>query len=428
MKIISDLHIHSRHSRATGKELNLENLEKYAKIKGVGLLGTGDFTHPEWIKEIKSGLKEDGTGILRSKSGFPFVLQTEISLAYTQNGKGRRIHHVLLAPSIGVVEQITEFLLSKGRIDYDGRPIFGFSSIELVEKMYGISPDIEVIPAHAWTPYFGVFGSESGFDSLKDCFGDKVNRIHAIETGMSSSPDMNWRIKALDSITLVSNSDLHSFWPWRIGREANVFEMKELSYQNILSAIRERKGFVETIEVDPGYGKYHFDGHRLCNVVMSPEESRQQGSICPKCGKKLTIGVLNRVEELSDKDRPEGFVLKGAVPFKSLIPLSEIICALGKFPVASKKTWAIYNKLIERFGNEFNVMLDASEEELKKAVDEKLAAAIIRNRNGQIKVKPGYDGEYGKPMLSNDDENKGGNRENTFTPIKKRQKGLGEFF
>ncbi len=430
MKLIADLHIHSKYARATSKDLSLENLEKYARIKGVDLLGTGDFTHPEWIKEIKSKLIEDETGILRTETGFPFVLQTEISLAYTQGGKGRRIHYVLMAPDMETAGQITEFLLTKGRVDYDGRPIFGFSSIELVEKMNGISGDIEVIPAHAWTPWFGIFGSESGFDSLKECFGDKVNKIHAIETGMSSDPAMNWRIKELDNITLVSNSDLHSYWPWRIGREANVIEMKELSYKNVLAAIRERKGLVETIEVDPGYGKYHFDGHRLCGVVMSPAESAAHKNICPKCGKKMTIGVLNRVEQLAAEDRPEGFAPKGRVPFKSLIPLSEIIAGLNGFPVASKKTWQAYNALIGKFGNEFNVLLAAEENEMKKAVDDKLAAAIMKNREGKIKVEPGYDGEYGKPILNgnSNDKKSAAAVDTTTTPTKRKQKGLNEFF
>lgn len=426
MRIIADLHIHSKYARATSKDLSLENLEKYAKIKGVSLLGTGDFTHPEWIKEIKGKLKEDGTGILKSNSGFPFLLQTEICVVYSQGGKGRRIHHLITAPSLEVVKQITEFLLSKGRVDYDGRPIFGMSSIELVEEMNRISPENEIIPAHAWTPWMGIFGSESGFDSLKECFGDKVNKVHAIETGMSSDPAMNWRIQELDDVTLMSNSDCHSFWPWRIGREANVFEMKELSYANVLAAIRQRRGFVETIEVDPGYGKYHFDGHRLCNVVMSPAESNEHKNICPKCGRKLTIGVLNRVEQLAAEDRPEGFVRKDAVPFKSLIPLSEIIAELNAFPVASRKTWQVYNALIERFGNEFNVLLEAAEDELKKVVDEKLAAAIMKNREGKINVEPGYDGVYGRPVLNGDS---GSNRKAELeAAVKKRQKGLSEYF
>ncbi len=425
MKLIADLHIHSSHSRACSKDLNFENLEKYAKIKGINLLGTGDFTHPKWISEIKEKLKDNGTGILYSKTGFPFALQTEISLAYTQGEKGRRIHHLILAPSIEVVEQINAFLLSKGRLDYDGRPIFGMSSIGLLDNLQSISSEIELIPAHAWTPWFGIFGSESGFNSLKECFGEKTGKIHAIETGMSSDPAMNWRIKELDNITLMSNSDCHSFWPWRIGREANVLDLKEPTYGNLLGAIRERKGFIGTIEVDPGYGKYHFDGHRLCNVVMSPAESAQHKNICPKCGSKMTIGVLNRVEELASRERPEGYVKENAIPFKSLIPLSEVISELNGFPVASKKTWQIYNALIEKFGSEFSVLLNAEEKELKSVVDEKLAAAIMKNREGKIKVEPGYDGVYGKPILNGSGES----RENAIIwKAARKQKGLNDYF
>ncbi|MBI3036971.1 DNA helicase UvrD [Candidatus Woesearchaeota archaeon] len=427
MRIIFDGHIHSSYSRACSKDLSLENLEKYARIKGVGLLGTGDFTHPKWLQEIKAKLKEDENGVLYSSSGFPFVWQTELSLAYTQGGKGRRIHYIILAPSSAVVAQITEFLLKKGRVDYDGRPIFGMNSIELLDELLRISNDIELIPAHAWTSWFGIFGSESGFDSLKECFGDKVNKIHAIETGMSSDPAMNWRIPLLDNITLTSNSDCHSYWPWRMGREANVFEFKELTYKNVLAAIRERKGFVETIETPPSYGKYHFDGHRLCNVVMNPEESAEHKNVCPKCGKKLTIGVLNRVNELAAPDRLEGYVRKDAVPFKSLIPLSEIIAELNGFPVASRKTWQVYNALIERFGNEFNVLLEATEDELKKVVDEKLAAAIMKNREGRITVEPGYDGVYGKPVLDGNSERGSGRKAEAAAAVR-RQKGLNEFF
>ena len=335
MKLFADLHVHSKHSRATSKNLDLEQLEKYAKIKGMDLLGTGDFTHPQWIKTLKSELSEDGTGILKSQSGYPFILQSEISLVYTQGGKGRRIHHLILAPSFEVVDQITEFLLKKGRIDYDGRPIFGISSTELAEKINEISSECELIPAHAWTPWFGIFGSESGFDSLKECFEDKTRLIHSIETGMSSDPEMNWMLSQLDGITLISNSDLHSFWPWRMGREANILDLKKLTYRNVLKAIREREGFAGTVEVDPGYGKYHFDGHRKCGVSMSPSESSRLNQTCPKCKKKMTVGVLSRVCELADRE--QGFKPKDAAPFKRMLPLSELISAGLGSGIATKK-------------------------------------------------------------------------------------------
>ncbi|MBI3051388.1 DNA helicase UvrD [Candidatus Woesearchaeota archaeon] len=394
MDLYADLHIHSRYARATSKDLNLENLEKYARVKGLGLLGTGDFQHPKWQQEVREKLSEEGDGILRSKSGFPFIWQTEIAVVYTQGGRGRRIHHIILAPNADVVTQITDFLKRKGRVDYDGRPIFGFSSIELVDSMMSISEDIEIIPAHAWTPWFGVFGGMSGFDSLKECFGDRADKIHAIETGLSSDPPMNWRIRELDRVTLLSNSDCHSFWPWRIGREANIFELPELSYKGIIRAIRNRsvKG---TIEVDPAYGKYHFDGHRACGVCLSPAESLKNMDICPKCRRRLTIGVLHRVEQLAD--RPAGEKPDGAAGFFSVIPLSEIIGMVQRCPVASAKTWKVYNQLIEAFGNEYALLLDMPQEELAKACGGKLADAIMMNRDGRLKVEPGYDGEYGVP-------------------------------
>jgi uncharacterized protein (TIGR00375 family) len=298
MKVISDLHIHGRFSRATSKELTIANLEKYARMKGLNLLGTGDFTHPEWYSELKKDLTYED-GVLKTKNRFCFIPQTEISLMYTQGGKGRRIHQVVLAPDLEVVSQITDELKKRGRVDYDGRPIFKIPSPEFVGMMHSISDKIEVIPAHVWTPWFGTFGSMSGFDSLKECFLDKVNKIHAIETGLSSDPAMNWRIKELDNKSIVSFSDLHSFWPWRMGRECTIFDVAKINYDLILKAIREQK-VVETIEFFPEEGKYHYDGHRNCDIVMSPKETKKHKGICPKCGKNLTVGVAYRVEELAE--------------------------------------------------------------------------------------------------------------------------------
>jgi len=402
MKIISDLHIHSRFSRATSQKLNIENLEKYAKIKGVDLLGTGDFTHPEWIKELKNELKEDDSGILKTKNNFPFILQTEISLIYTQENKGRRIHLVLLAKNFNIVDQITEFLKTKGRVDYDGRPIFKIPCDELTESMKKIDDGIEIIPAHIWTPWFSLFGSMSGFNSVEKCFKDQTKHIHALETGLSSDPAMNWRLSQLDKYALISNSDLHSFWPWRIGREATIFNLKELTYKNIIHALRTKEGLEGTIEVDPSYGKYHFDGHRNCKICMNPKDSIKVKNICPKCRRPLTIGVLHRVEELAD--RKEGFKPKDAKPFHSLIPLSEIISTLINSPLASKKTWKIYYDLINKSQNEFNIVLETKKEDLTKVVDEKIADAIIQNREGKITIQPGFDGEYGKPLFSDKDK------------------------
>ncbi|MDO8642653.1 MAG: endonuclease Q family protein [Candidatus Woesearchaeota archaeon] len=399
---IIDLHIHSKHSRACSTDLDLKNLEKYARIKGVDLLGTGDFTHPKWIEEIKTSLSENTTGnggVLESKTGFKFILSTEISLIYTHANKGRKVHNVVLAPSIEVAEQITEQLKKHGRVDYDGRPIFGMSCIQFVEELREISKDIEIIPAHAWTPWFSLFGSNSGFDSIKECFGEYTKHIHAIETGLSSNPPMNWRLSQLDNFQIVSFSDAHSFWPWRLGREATLIDgMPEtISYEKILKAIRTGDGLAGTIEVDPNYGKYHFDGHRACNVCMKPAETRKNKGICPKCKRQMTIGVQYRVEELAD--RPEGFIRKNAPPFHSLMPLSEILAAVIGKGLATKTVFAEFYKLQKAFSTEYNIIFNASREELEKHTHQKIVDAIIKNREGAVSVTPGYDGVYGIPQL-----------------------------
>ena len=395
---IADLHIHGRFSRATSKNLSIETLEKWARIKGVGLLGTGDFTHPEWIKEIKEQLKEDkNTGILKTKTNFPFLLTTEISLVFTKENKGRRVHLLILAPSLEAVSQITNYFLKKGRIDYDGRPIFNISCAEIVEEMKKIDEMIEIIPAHAWTPWFGIFGSMSGFDSLKEAFGDKAKDIHAIETGMSSDPEMNWKISELNDRAILSFSDAHSFWPFRLGREATIFDFppEEATYKKVIDAIR-KNSIKATIEVDPAYGKYHWDGHRLCNFSCSPKESQKMHDICPVCGKKLIIGVENRVEKLTNQGTDKN---KNKKPFYKILPLQELISLLNNSPLASNKSWQIYNKFIDEFGSEFNVLLHEEKERLAR-IDEKLAEIILKNREGKIPVKPGYDGVYGQASLA----------------------------
>lgn len=396
MQIIADLHIHSRFSRATSHNLTIANLEKWAKVKGVDLLGTGDFSHPEWIKELKTELTEDGSGILKTKNGFPFILTNEISLMYRQDGKGRRVHLVLLAPNFEIVEQVTEYFKKIGRIDYDGRPIFGKDAAEVTENLMSISRDIEIIPAHVWTPWFGIFGSMSDFNSMEEAFKEQAKHIHAFETGMSSDPEMNWRLSNLDKYTIVSFSDSHSFWPWRIGREATAFELPRLTYKNIIEAIRDKK-IAFTIETSPSYGKYHYDGHRFCSFSCSPEEAEEHDNTCPICHKPLTIGVLHRVNELADRE--EGFKPEHARPFKTLLPLHELIGAVFEVSMTSKKVWQEYNKLIETFGNEFNILLNVSFDELRKVTSPKLVHVIKVNREGKVKVKPGYDGEYGELIL-----------------------------
>jgi len=392
--IIADLHIHGPYARACSKNTTFPLLEKYAKIKGITLLGTGDLQHPIWNKEIKDNLEEDENGILWTKTKFPFIWQTEISLMYKQE-KRRAVHHVVLSPNIEVSDQIIEALLKKGRIDYDGRPIFGYTSPEFVEIMKEISEDIEIIPAHAWTPWFGIFGSKSGFDTLKECFQEKTNKIYSIETGMSSDPEMNWRLPQLDNTNLVSFSDAHSYWPWRIGREATVFNIKELTYKNIIKAIRTSEGLNSTIEVDPNYGKYHFTGHRNCSVSLNPVASLKVKGICPMCKKELTVGVADRIEELAKRE--EGYKPENAKPFTKLIPLHELIAShYNTRSLTSKKIWEIYNKLINYFKSEFNILLNVEKEELRKIIDDKLVSLIIKNREQTLKVKPGYDGTYGE--------------------------------
>ena len=424
MEFISDLHIHSKYSRACSKELDIPHLEQYAKIKGVDLMGTGDFQHLKWQQELKENLTEDDTGILRTKNNYPFLLTSEISLIYTQNGKGRKVHNVIFAKNLEIAAQVSDALLKRGRIDYDGRPIFGMSCPEFVDIMKGVDKDIEIIPAHIWTPWFGLLGSNGGFNSVKEAFQERVDKIHAVETGLSSDPEMNWRISELDKFSLISNSDLHSYWPWRLGREATIFDFEKLTYDNIINALKTKKGLKETIEVDPGYGKYHYDGHRNCNVSLSPNEANKLNKICPRCGRPLTIGVENRVEELAD--RPFGYKLENAPGYKKYIPISDLISMVIGKGVATKSTWDIYNKIVGKLGNEYEIIRKTPREELEKHIDKRIVDAIIKNRNQQIKVKPGYDGVYGVPIL---DENNIPEPE-VFEPtkIKNKQMGLQEYF
>lgn len=392
--IIADLHIHSKHSRATSKYISFDNLERYARVKGLNLLGTGDFQHPIHFKTICEELSEDNDGILWTKSKFPFLWQTEISLIYTQDGKGRRVHHVILAPSRDVVKQIIEALGKKGRLDYDGRPIFGFNSIELVDMMRTISQDIEIIPAHVWTSHFSILGEYNQFTKVEDCFKDNTKYIHALETGMSSNPADNWRLSVLDKFQLVSFSDSHSHWPYRLGREATVFDC-ELNYKNVLKAIRTGEGLSKTIETPTHYGKYHFSGHRNCNFSCDSVESKKLNQICPKCGKKMTVGVADRIEFLADRE--VGSKRENIVPFVNLVPLHELISAIyGISGLTTQKVWQTYNRLVTKFGNEFKVLMNVTYEDLCKIVDHRLARLIIDARENKLDIDPGYDSVYGK--------------------------------
>ncbi|HEY4476306.1 MAG: DNA helicase UvrD [Candidatus Wildermuthbacteria bacterium RIFCSPLOWO2_02_FULL_47_9c] len=404
MKFVGDFHIHSKYARATSQDMVPENLDVWAKKKGIKVLGTGDFTHPAWFADLKSKLSEQEPGLYAlqgSDSGTRFVFSSEISCIYSKKGRVRRIHLLLLVPSLQAAASINNRLDSRGNLRSDGRPILGIDATEVLKIALDASPEALVIPSHAWTPWFSVFGSKSGFDSLEECFDEYAKHIHAIETGLSSDPPMNWRLSALDKIALISNSDCHSLA--KMGREANVFDT-ELSYPGIRDAIvtKDPKKFLSTIEFFPEEGKYHYDGHRLCQVCFSPAESRSRNNICPKCGRELTIGVLNRVEELADRppfDKSTGGKPEGAIPFKSLIPLQEIIAEALHMGVVAKQCRAEYEKLISAFGNEFAVLLEAEPRELQAATLPAISQAIAQVRAGQVIIEPGYDGEYGKIQI-----------------------------
>lgn len=404
MKIIADFHIHSKYSRATSPSTDLENLDKWAKIKGVNVLGTGDFTHPLWFQEITQKLKPTEQGFFQFKkggSGTRFILTSEISCIYKKTGKVRKIHIVIFAPSIEAVEKINFRLNQIGNLKSDGRPILGLDAKELAKIVFDADPNCMVIPAHIWTPWFSVFGSKSGFDTLEDCFDEYTKYIYAGETGLSSDPLMNWRLSQLDNITLISNSDCHS--PKKIGREANVFET-DLNYNSVCEAIKnkDKKKFLYTIEFFPEEGKYHLDGHRSCNIRFTPEESKKHNNICPVCKKPLVIGVYNRVAELAD--RPEGFVPKNAIPYKSLVPLEEIIADVIGVGPASKRVGTIYDKMVKNLNSEFNVLLDTDRHDIERFSSSEVAEGIIRVRQGRVIKDPGYDGVYGKIKIFDEKE------------------------
>lgn len=396
MKIIADLHIHSRFSRACSPRINIESLDRWAKIKGINVLGTGDFTHPEWLKELKKKLMPAEAGLFhfkKSETGVRFMLTAEISCIYSKSGKVRKVHIIIFAPSFNVVDKIIHELDKIGNLKSDGRPILGLDAKELTRIVLEASEDCLVIPAHIWTPWFALLGSKSGFDSIEECFEGYSKYIYAVETGLSSDPSMNWRLSSLDNVALISNSDAHS--ASKIGREANVFDT-ELSYNGIIDAIKSKdpKKFLYTIEFFPEEGRYHYDGHRKCDVCFHPQQSIKSGGICPVCGKPLTIGVLSRVEELADRSTEEK--PKNAIPFKSLIPLVEVISESISVGVQSKAVQLKYDNLVNNLGSEFYILLDASRENIAKFSNPDIAEGIIRVREGKINIKPGHDGVFGK--------------------------------
>ena len=386
--------------------MDLENLDKWAKIKGIKILGTGDFTHPEWFNNLKQRLEPAESGLFKlknSNSETRFVLTTEVSCIYSKKGKVRKVHIIIFAPSFEIVEKINTHLGWIGNLKADGRPILGLDSKELAKTVLNISENCLIVPAHIWTPWFSLFGSRSGFDSIEECFEEYSKYIFAGETGLSSNPAMNWRLSSLDKITLISNSDSHS--PSRIGREANVFDT-EISYPAIIKAIKEKnpQKFLYTIEFFPQEGKYHYDGHRMCGISLSPQESKKYNNICPNCGRPLTIGVLNRVDSLAD--RAGGFKPENVIPFKSLVPLVEIIADALDVMVGAKQVEEEYKNLIEKFENEFKVLLDVSRQDLENATLPEIAEGIIRVKEGRVNIEPGYDGVYGKLRIFSKGEQK----------------------
>ncbi len=434
MRIIADLHIHGRYSRATSQNMSITEIARFAKIKGLSLVGTGDFTHPKWLKELQETLIQDGeTGLYivaetqkkTAKAPVYFMVTGEVSTIFAFGDDIKKVHHVILTPSIETAIQINERLTKYGDLNADGRPTLNMSAPQLVEEIMEISKDNMIFPAHAWTPWFSIFGAFSGFDSVEDCYQDMTKHIHALETGLSSDPPMNWRLSRLDRFTLVSNSDSHSFWPWRMGREANVFEFEKVSYKEIVDAIRtkDKKRFKFTVETDPAYGKYHWTGHRNCHVSLSPKEAIKLGNICPVCRRKLTKGVEQRVEELAD--RPADYKPENAIGFMHLLPLSEIIATiLGVDSPSTRQVWEVYNRIIEKFGDEYYVLIEAPREALTDVVDEKITEAIIRVREDRIRVVPGYDGVYGQPIIF---EEEASTKKSKSFPAKVQQLNLTDF-
>jgi len=405
LRVVADLHIHSRFSRATSQKMTVTEITRFARIKGLTLVGTGDFTHPKWFNELSDELTEvSGTSLYGSKkhpdSPVRYMITVEVCTIFNVDEKSKKIHHVIFTPSLETALQISDRLKRYGSLSVDGRPTLDMTAPQLVEEVMQVSDENEVVPAHVWTPWFSLFGAFSGFDRIEDCYQDMTKHIHALETGLSSDPPMNWRLSAHDKFTLISNSDCHSHWPWRIGREANVFELKQLTYREVVDTIRKKdpKRFKYTIETNPAYGKYHWTGHRNCNVSLPPQEAKKYGNHCPVCGRRLTRGVDQRIEELAD--RPADYTPENPIGYKRLLPLSEIIKAvLGVSYPGAKKVWSIYNPLIAKFGDEYTVLMDAPKQEMEKIVDSRIAEAIVRVREEKARVIPGYDGVYGQLVI-----------------------------
>lgn len=397
MRLIADLHVHSRYSRATSGDMGPDAIASWAKKKGISIVGTGDVTHPVYFSELKAKLDPTGHGLFTLKKGASkdvyFMLTGEVSNIYTEGERLKKVHSCLFVPGFDDAERIAKALGRKGNLSSDGRPILGFPVRDLVRLITDASPAAALVPAHAWTPWFSIFGANSGFDSVEECFGDESRHIFALETGLSSDPQMNWRLSALDRYALISNSDAHS--PRKLGREANVFDCTP-DYTEIMDSIKKKDParFLSTIEFFPEEGKYHYDGHRACGPPQAPPETRKNRGICTACGKKVTVGVMHRVEDLAD--RPSGHVPPGSIPARHCIPLEEIIAGALGAGVGTKGVNELYERIVAAGGSEFAVLLDLSYEDLSAIAPPRIVEGIRRVREGRVKIVPGYDGVYGR--------------------------------
>jgi len=423
MKFIADLHIHSKFSRATSRDMTLDSLAYWGKIKGIKLVATGDFTHPEWQFLCRDKLEPAGNGFFCPKENLPpqddnlknialspqdtqFLLTAEISFIYSKRGKVRKIHLLVFAPDLESVDKLNRRLSGIGNLRSDGRPILGMDAKDFVKMVANTCPQCLVVPAHIWTPWFSLFGANSGFDTIEECFEEMTPFIFALETGLSSDPAMNWRLPQLDKYTLISNSDAHS--PSKLGREANAFDT-EFSYEGLVKAIKRKDPdeFLYTIEFFPEEGKYHYDGHRKCNIVLSPQETIQHNYLCPQCHRRLTVGVMHRVNELAQRE--PGDTPPNQIPFKNLIPLNEVIGQAFEKTSTCKSVWDAYFGLIHDFGDEHTILTETSVEDLSRRASERIAQGIERMRKGQVRIVPGHDGVFGVIDLFGETEGSPGN-------------------
>jgi len=403
MSFIADFHIHSKYSRATSKDMDIPNLDKAAQIKGIDLVGTGDFTHPLWRARLKKALSPVASGIFRYGKT-KFLLTAEVSNVFYKKGKLRKIHNIIFAPSFEVAEKISNELEKFGDLYSDGRPTLRLEARDLVKLVMEVSEEAMVVPSHIWTPWFSLFGANSGFDSVEECFEEMTSYIYALETGLSSDPAMNWQLSSLDRFLLISNSDAHS--PNNLAREANVFS-QALDYPKIREAlIRKRKDlFLYTVEFFPQEGKYHWNGHRKCGVLLSPDETIENGDTCPRCGGKITLGVMHRVKMLADRE--EGFVPSTSIPFKRAVPLKEIIAEAFQRTTSSKLVEETYTRLVNHYQGELNVLLEIPLEDLSGFAPDRLIEGIKRMREGKVKIRCGYDGVYGEVKIFDEEEKEG---------------------